>query len=284
MKLFYYRAPEGIKNFGDELNPWMWEKLIPGVFDGDGSTLFVGIGTLLNDNLPKAGRTVVFGSGVGYGTGLPSVDNTWKIYCLRGPLSAKALGVSPELAVTDPAILLKRLVGDEAPPKRYRFAYMPHWRNAKQSWQYICDQLGFGYIDPCQSVESVLAAIGQTEILITEAMHGAIIADALRIPWIAVRTSPQVLLFKWQDWCSSLGLDHEPKRLLLVWDLPGDAPVIARARNWAKKKAVVTQLAQIARKSRPTLSHKADSERLTTKLEERLEQFKKDVAAGYFSQ
>lgn len=37
-------------------------------------------------------------------------------------------------------------------------------------------------------------------------MHGAIVADAYRIPWIGVDMYG-INKFKWQDWMLSLGLD-----------------------------------------------------------------------------
>jgi len=37
-------------------------------------------------------------------------------------------------------------------------------------------------------------------------MHAAIVADALRVPWISVTTTPEFLAFKWADWAASLGM------------------------------------------------------------------------------
>ena len=58
VKLYYYKATAG--NFGDDLNSWLWDRLLPNAFDGicyhrhsshernnNENTLFVGIGTLL---------------------------------------------------------------------------------------------------------------------------------------------------------------------------------------------------------------------------------------------
>ncbi|MGD1914332.1 MAG: hypothetical protein ACFB2X_26895 [Rivularia sp. (in: cyanobacteria)] len=65
------------------------------------------------------------GSGVGYGgRGLPTIDESWKIYCVRGPLSAKKLGIAPELAVSDGAALIRRMY-KLSTHKRTKFAYMP---------------------------------------------------------------------------------------------------------------------------------------------------------------
>ena len=43
MKLFYFRSSYG--NFGDDINPYIWTKLIPDVIDGDDDAIFLGIGT-----------------------------------------------------------------------------------------------------------------------------------------------------------------------------------------------------------------------------------------------
>jgi succinoglycan biosynthesis protein ExoV len=46
--------------------------------------------------------------------------------------------------------------------------------------------------------------------VVTEAMHGAIVADTLRIPWIPVVCSPEIATFKWRDWTASLDLPYRP--------------------------------------------------------------------------
>ena len=64
MKLFYWNERP---NFGDELNPWLWSRLLPpGTIDDDPSTWLVGIGTVLNHRVPKAEKVLFFGTGYGY--------------------------------------------------------------------------------------------------------------------------------------------------------------------------------------------------------------------------
>lgn len=284
MKLYYFQAPGGLRNFGDDLNPWLWRQILPGILDDDASTQFVGLGTLLNDKLPRAPRTVVFGSGVGYGTGLPSVDDSWTIYCVRGPLSAKALGLSPDLAVTDGALLL-RTVFRVSGKKTSRFSFMPHAVYAQTgaaSWQALCDSLGFTYIDPRGEVEEVLKAIAETEVLFTEAMHGAIVADALRTPWIPVTTSEAILSFKWQDWCSTIGVTYKPFPIRQLYDDP-TADLFKRLRGWAKLQWVRTRFSGLAKTAQPQLSADSRVSELTAELQARLERFKQDVREGRFS-
>ncbi|MBE9051485.1 polysaccharide pyruvyl transferase family protein [Nostocales cyanobacterium LEGE 11386] len=302
MKLFYFRFPKGISNFGDNLNPWIWDQLLPGVFDEDKTTIFVGIGSLLNEYVPKAQKTAVFGSGVGYGKRLPAIDESWKIYCVRGQLSAKALGVASEFAVTDSAVLIRRLY-KQVSSKVNQFAYMPHIDHAirgDSTWKLICEQAGIAYIDPRWPIEQVLSAISQTEVLLAEAMHGAIVADALRVPWIPVFSSTRMLPFKWQDWCSTIDIEYQPQYVMPDSKLyppgPGVRSSLRHSINCAKQapqrffqafwegesNKMAIQLADIAKTSKPMLSSESRIEQLTVNLEEKLEQFKKDVASGYF--
>jgi succinoglycan biosynthesis protein ExoV len=44
-------------------------------------------------------------------------------------------------------------------------------------------------------------------------MHGAILSDTLRVPWVPVVTSSKILDLKWHDWTRSLGLKYEPHML-----------------------------------------------------------------------
>jgi succinoglycan biosynthesis protein ExoV len=289
MKLFYHKLPNTMKNFGDNLNPWLWNQLLPGILDEDQSTVFVGIGTLINENLPfrteKARTRVIFGTGVGYGKHLPKIDYSYKIYCLRGPMSANSLGVSEELAITDPAVLITKILHPDT-FKSHKFAYMPHHQLAGKGWEVVCQKLGFRYIDPGESIEEVVSSIVQTEVLLTEAMHGAIIADAFRIPWIPIVTSPIILPFKWQDWCSSVGLEYQPIYLDRLHHPRNKKDIllpVRATRDWFRQKEAAAKLLKAANNSSPMLSEDACIERLTTQLEERLDQFKADVRSGLFS-
>ncbi len=277
MKLYYYNKHD---NFGDLLNLWLWPKLIPELLQEDSEILFVGIGTLLNEHIPLAKQTVVFGTGVGYGTRLPQVNENWKFYCLRGPLSARALAMPESLGIADPGVLLHRFF-TPAEKRSYRYSYMPHFSHAEAgnaSWSKICEILGFGYIDPRNSVTEVMKQVADTEVLLTEAMHGAIAAEALRVPWIPISTSSGILAFKWQDWCSSIELQYQPLHLLRLCDpIPGDLG--SRVRNSAKFPIALGQLFNAAR-SQPYLAKDSTFKMRVAQLEESLAQLRRDVGAG----
>src|SRR5262245_15359954 len=101
MRLHYYRATPA--NFGDDLNDYLWSRLLPAnFFDSNADVLFLGVGTLLNRHLPQNRRFWVLGTGAGYGDP-PAHLSRFKIFALRGPRTAQALGVSSDLVATDAA-------------------------------------------------------------------------------------------------------------------------------------------------------------------------------------
>jgi succinoglycan biosynthesis protein ExoV len=218
VRLYYYQDPVG--NFGDDLNPWLWSRLfsypLEKYFDDD--TLFIGIGSILNQKIPQMPpKKVVFGSGYGYGLP-PTISGDWRIICVRGPLTSKVLGLPASTAISDGAMLVRRLLEPNNTTMQMA-AFMPHHLSAQyDDWASICESLSIRYIDPTALVEEVLDAIRHSSLLITEAMHGAIVADTLRVPWIPVRTRPGIVTFKWEDWSSSLGIEHSFEWLPPIWN------------------------------------------------------------------
>ena len=217
MKLYYYQDPAG--NFGDDLNPWLWYGLAPELFDDDSNTLLVGIGTLINSKVPAAPRKLVFGSGVGYNAA-PSIDGNWEFLCVRGPLSAEILGLDKSLALSDPAVLITQLMPPAAVERTGMVSFMPHHASLHfADWKGICDAAGINYIHPAANMHEIVFQIRQSRLVIAEAMHGAIVADAFRTPWVPVACYDHILRFKWDDWCQSLGMTYAPLQLERIWDM-----------------------------------------------------------------
>jgi len=231
MKLWYYRDPAG--NFGDDLNPWLWSRLLPGYFDEQPDALFLGIGTIIRAGLPAAARKVVLGSGMGYGEP-PHLDQTWEFHCVRGPLTAARLGLPASLATTDAAALVSTVFEAGRHPRR-DVSFMPHHVSATLfDWRPLCRRLGIRYVDPAAAVEPTLAALAGSRLVIADAMHAAILADTLRIPWVPVTIYGHANPFKWNDWCASLGLEYEPVRLPAPFDNSNERP-LRRLRGYVRR-------------------------------------------------
>lgn len=210
MRLYYQNAVHG--NFGDALNEWLWRQMLPGMWDDDG-VVFVGIGTLIDKAIPEARLRVIFGSGAGYAPppdGVASPSGNWRIYGVRGPLTARVLGLSERLAVTDSAILLNGIAELKGEP-RSSTVFVPHWKSVRfGAWQAICRELGIEFVDPCRDSREVIRAIATARKVVAESMHAAIIADAFRVPWTPVALSREVSPFKWADWSLSLDVEYRP--------------------------------------------------------------------------
>jgi succinoglycan biosynthesis protein ExoV len=212
MQLYYWRSREG--NFGDDLNLWLWPALMPDAWSQEDGVVFLGVGSILNNRVPEGRLRVVFGSGVGYHDLPPDYRSpNWRIYCVRGPLSARVLDLSNELAICDSAVLLRTVLRpaavDPAP-----VVFVPHWSSVLVGqWREACQLAGIGFIDPRSDSRSVVTSLATARLVIAESMHAAIIADAFRVPWVPALASPTISSFKWQDWCQSLGIDYAPTPL-----------------------------------------------------------------------
>jgi succinoglycan biosynthesis protein ExoV len=278
LKLTYYK--KDVPNFGDELNEYIWPRLIDkSFFDEDASTLFVGIGSIIYDNYPADARKIVVGSGyAGYSPPPNAHDGTWDFRFVRGPLTAETLGISPASVITDSAILI-RAVETPAPDTAKAISFIPHFDSLERGlWREVCEIAGIHLIDPTAAPETVLAEIKASRLVITEAMHGAIVSDALRTPWIAVEPIHKSHRFKWFDWAKSLSITLRPHRLppsnsLEAWMLAtgatGDGLASRVTKSAAAKpfdawfrEAAAKKLRRLA-ESEPQMSLDADVERAT---------------------
>lgn len=204
-----------VSNFGDDLNRWLWSRIQDSPLDVDDGTLVLGIGTVISHGfIPFARRYIVLTSGVGYDA--PPLDfggAKWEILSVRGPLTAAALNLPPEKAMIDGAALLRLLPECQPLPASQRdgIAFMPHYESLPcGNWRQVCEMAGFEFLDPLADSEKTVQRIRKARLVIADAMHAAIVADALRVPWIPVVLSPQSNSFKWLDWTLSLNLPYHP--------------------------------------------------------------------------
>jgi len=262
---YYHRASSGETNFGDDLNALLLPRIFPGIDVGSSGSacpdVILGFGTILNvqtrDALSHHTRKVVFSSGYGYDLGQKGsfrLGDGWEVRSVRGPLTAAALGLEAHAAVTDGAMLAARLLPQSA-ARGAKPAFMPHITTARFGrgyWEALCARLGLTYLDPRDPIDTLLAQVAGASFLVTEAMHGAILADAYRTPWVAL-TICDVLPFKWRDWCASLGLDYRPIALPPVWP-EQTTGLVGRAKLFYKTRTIERQLARILRDQPVTLS------------------------------
>ena len=88
MKLHYCRTPSG--NFGDDLNTWLWPTLLGETFfDTNEDSLFLGVGTILNQKIPRIPEKNCPWHRYGLST---TPKNRWAIQYLLRPRSAYCKG------------------------------------------------------------------------------------------------------------------------------------------------------------------------------------------------
>lgn len=236
------RKPGDLPNFGDLLNPLIFESFLPGYFDATYADVdLLGIGTTLGMAFPSGGperQTIVFSSGLGgssdrgaYGRP-PVLTDKFDIICVRGPLTANALGISPQTVVTDGALLLQAMdIPAPMASAPEHPVFIPHMSStgAGGRWDEVGAEIGIRALDPCtENVIGMINEIRRAPLVLAEAMHAAIVADTFGVPWIPIVTNSTINRFKWEDWCRSLGLVYNPVRL---------PPLLGRQASFTAVKA-----------------------------------------------
>lgn len=220
MYLRYFKSKDG--NFGDDLNPYIFQKLFPSTFISEDDGIdFYGIGTIIDDRINPEKHSIFFGTGIR--DIAKTYDKTnWEVFFLRGPISSNTLGYNGEKYITDSAYLFP-LVNDsvlQSSIKKHKLSIIPHFEHINSiNWSLVSQFIDFNLIDIRDSVEKVVEQICASERIITSAMHGAIMADICRVPWIRLKMSvypSETLLvsdIKWNDWLLSLSLKNDSIKL-----------------------------------------------------------------------
>ena len=276
MHLYCYRK---LPNFGDALNDYLWPRFIAAGFtpEPDAEEVFVGIGTILNERLPKARILHIFGSGLGYGSVTQELMAHWRVHFVRGPLTARALGLDPSLGIADPAILLHKSE-DLDRSKDIACAFMPHHGIHSKRLRLLCEQAGVFYIDPEAPCKTVIDQLLRSERLICSALHGAIAAEAFRIPWLPVVTHPQMLLSKWDDWAAAMETEVRFQTLPTIWP-EADRSLKGRLIAGIKHVAFRSKLKTLARSRRFQLGTDRILRERLERIEERIHAFNRTRAS-----
>ncbi|TCZ52270.1 polysaccharide pyruvyl transferase family protein [Roseicella aquatilis] len=228
MQLVYYRRKR-VPNFGDDLNAVLWQGLAPDLFDDDPEVGFVGIGTIIGMPCGEVGHLHVFSSGVGYEQFEAWRGKQVEYWCVRGPISSRMLGLPEDRAITDGAILTPLVDGfPKAAMGGAGTVIIPHFQTLDHpGWPEVATLTGYELLDPRSDPRSIIARIAAAKLVLTESLHGAILADTYGIPWIAFATSKNLGITKWVDWTLSLGLPFD----LTMIPPPDPGPILAFGRT-----------------------------------------------------
>ena len=160
---------------------------------------------------------------------MPLLDDTYDTSFLRGPISSLFLTNSLSNFISDGAYSLAKTKEYDTiintTKKIHDVSFMPYLRtNQLIDWEKICKNAGVNYISPhpTDGIENKLIEIASSKKIITEAMHGAILADIFRIPWTKLQfvsdlfETGSVNETKWQDWSRSIKTSYKTTRTCTV--------------------------------------------------------------------
>lgn len=242
MNLVYYKAENG-GNIGDELNPWLWKRLIPGFEALYPDVDFLGIGSILSHGyLHKGKEKILFGCGVrAY---IPCPDCVRKdLSFVRGPISGKFTGL-PYICDSAYALALTDEYRNwQTAQKCYNVAYIPYYMHDSVYYKLLANITGYHVISPHLPVEKFLSELSKCRYVIAAAMHGAILADILRIPWVGVRFPTMgcetnlTSELKWADWQIGMDIDDNviPCKLYDPLRIPTRIGRTTAVATWLRK-------------------------------------------------
>jgi pyruvyltransferase len=213
---------ETANNFGDALNPWLFEKLtgkrpvnINYIINYKNKPVYSAIGSILDFNSIKG--LIVWGSGFKYENNIIKRVPE-KIYAVRGPLSRKNFinqGISCPKVYGDPALLLPRFYNPKI-EKKYKIGIIPHYVDkTNNNFRELNNELNTNsiVIDIESGIQEVVDQILSCELIASSSLHGLIVADAYNIPSLSIKFSNNVVgdNFKFRDYMLSVGrVDIEP--------------------------------------------------------------------------
>jgi pyruvyltransferase len=211
IKTYYWRISQ---NFGDRLTSLLLSHYthLHSEWANPQDAQLIMAGSIL-EHLPNDWQGIIAGAGKLHEKSELSFPNA-KILAVRGPLTAKSLGLKGNYVLGDPGLLLDELVKIE--DKEYDLGLVPHWTDTTLEHNPIFKQYNPKIIRVSDDPIKVITEIGKCKKIVSSALHGIIVADAMAIPR-RIEIAPKMLshmkqeggLFKWLDYSASLGINLE---------------------------------------------------------------------------
>ena len=184
----YWFYSKSSPNFGDALNPWLYEKITGRapvrVKTGYKKKHVLAIGTILNR---ANSASIVWGSG-GCARKAPN-----EIFALRGPLSAASLnclGVSSPPVYGDPGLLVSLYYKPNV-SETSLYTIVPHVHDYELVANWFKSDSGIRVIDLRADVDTVLDQIASSRLVISSSLHGVVVSHSYGVPvvWAIFRSS-----------------------------------------------------------------------------------------------
>lgn len=234
LKVHFFNPPK-LNNFGDKLNVPLLRILLgrPVAWANPRDATHVCIGSMLEtfhprfmpalrDSLPVLN---VWGTGFIAAEGShPKLSKLADAFCrplrvlaVRGELSKSrlaAIGVDVSQTVLgDPGLLTSWIYDSHKSTKRYSVGIIPHYieRDDPRVRELGNSLSESTVIDITGSVENVVQAIRQCDVVLSSSLHGLVIADSYGIPNMHITISGDLTggSYKFKDYYSALEVSHE---------------------------------------------------------------------------
>ncbi len=192
---------DGHPNFGDALTPWVLARYgIVAVHTVPSIARTAGIGSII-EQLPTTFTGTIWGSGLLHGeqTSLPAAQ----YLAVRGPLTKAALGITSDIPLGDPGLLVARHARIQEP--RWDLGLVPHGLHRDDPiLQEFAERSGdrTSIVDVRSLPGTVIRQISRCAAVLTTSLHGLIVADALGVPALWTRRRPDLWGgdFKFRDY------------------------------------------------------------------------------------
>jgi pyruvyltransferase len=238
----------GRPNFGDDINPSFFEATVGRSvrFAADRRRPhLLGAGSILER---ATAASVVCGSGF-LERPAATVRPPHRLVAVRGERSLGAFRSPGDVLLGDPLVLVDAFVTPQ--PKRHRFGIVPHVCSVDR-WRGLNAAGRLHLIDPAADPWQVIREIASCEAVLSQSLHGLIVADALGVPnaWITPADTMQGGRFKFDDYFSTL---VEPKEAVPegrhLFERPDACPIAVGRYRYSKadyRAALVRATAAVA--------------------------------------
>lgn len=204
-----------IRNFGDELNPWLFEQ-IKGFAPQRAKATHYGktlaIGSILKIGCPG---DIVWGSGLNGkllddqgNISLPPQPEKMDFRAVRGPLTRDLLlraGADVPPIYGDPALLLSQFIPKRPNSERRGTLVLPHYSDFIATQLAMPDDPNIRLLRVDAPPLEIVEAINGSERVLTTALHGIIASEALQVPVTFFRMGSIEALFKYEDYFAGTG-------------------------------------------------------------------------------
>lgn len=202
-------------NWGDELNFNFLSKLFNKdvvLYDGNCRANYTCIGSIITDNYIN-NYTIIWGAGI-QNSNYVLKNKPKKVCAVRGPLTREFLlknNIDCPEVYGDPALLLPSVYKPKI-EKKYKIGIIPHWQTGLLDDYNISSNKHILIIDMhnYNNWTDVIDEILSCDYIVSESLHGLIIAEAYGIPnlWIDIKLN-NMYDIKFHDFFLSLGIDRE---------------------------------------------------------------------------